>query len=78
MQKLRQDPTLGGNIKRLRNAAGYTQERVVAKLQLEGLSITRSTYAKIECGQYSVRVTELVALKKIFRVDYNAFFDGME
>lgn len=78
MQKLRQDPTLGSNIKRLRNAAGLTQEQVVAKLQLEGFSITRGTYAKIECGQYSVRVAELVALKKIFRVDYNAFFDGME
>lgn len=78
MQKLRQDPTLGSNIKKLRNAAGYTQEQVVAKLQLEGFNITRGTYAKIECGQYSVRVSELVALKKLFRVDYNAFFEGME
>lgn len=78
MQKLRQDASLGSNIKKLRKVAGLTQEQVIAKLQLEGLSITRSIYAQIECGAYNIRVTELVALKKLFRVDYSAFFEGME
>ena len=48
MQKIRSDVDLGGNIRALRKAAHLTQDQVVAKLQLEGLDITRSIYSQIE------------------------------
>lgn len=78
MQKIRQDRQLGQNIRALRIASHMTQDQVIAKLQIAGCETTRSIYAQIECGDYNIRVSELVALKKIFGVDYNAFFTGME
>ena len=78
MQKIRSDIGLGDNIRALRNAAHLTQDQVVAKLQLEGLDITRSIYSQIECGTYNIRVCELTALKKLFGTDYNAFFESLE
>ncbi|MDE6912428.1 MAG: helix-turn-helix domain-containing protein [Lachnospiraceae bacterium] len=56
------------------NPAHFTQEEVVAHLQLRGLQTLRSSYSQIECGTYNVRVSELIALAELFRVDYNAFF----
>ena len=78
MQKIRQDLSIGKNIRALRIAAQMTQEQVTAKLQLAGCDISRSVYSQIETGNYNIRVSELVALKDIFRVDYNAFFAGLE
>ncbi len=77
MQKIRQDKCIGNNIRILRTAANYTQEQVVTHLQLQGLDISRSIYSQIECGTYNIRVSELVELKKLFDVDYNAFFEGL-
>ena len=76
-QKIRQDKTLGNNIRLLRKKAGLTQEEVVIQLQLKGLEISRSSYSQIECGTYNIRVTELVELAKLFNTDMNSFFDGL-
>ena len=80
MQKIRQDKSgnIGGNIRRLRMAANMTQESVIAKMQLMGCEISRSIYSQIESGTYNIRVIELAALKIIFKVDYDAFFEGLE
>lgn len=77
MVKLRPDRSLGMNIQRARKNKGMTQEQVVAKLQLMGMEITRSTYAKIETDRMNIRVSELIALSMIFGVDFNFFFDGL-
>ena len=77
-QKLKQDIQIGSTIRRLRKEAGLTQEQVVAKLQLNGLETSRSSYSQIECGTYNLRISELVALSKLFQVDYNAFFEDIE
>ena len=73
-QKLKQDMQIGHNIRNLRKQAKLTQEQVVARLQLQGIEISRSSYSQIECGTYNIRVSELVALAELFQVDYNAFF----
>lgn len=77
-QKLKQDIQIGSTIRRLRKEAGLTQEQVVAKLQLDGLETSRSSYSQIECGTYNIRISELAALSKLFQVDYNAFFQDIE
>ena len=77
MQKLRPDMDIGHNIQALRKKAGLTQDQTVAKLQLMGLEISKSTYAKIETNRMNIRVSELVALKKIFDVQFNDFFAGL-
>ena len=77
MQKIRPDMDIGHNIQRLRKKAGLTQDQTVAKLQLMGLEISKSTYAKIETKRMNIRVSELVALSRIFHVQINDFFQGL-
>ncbi len=67
----------GHNIQQLRKSSSMTQEQVVAKLQLMGLNISKSTYAKLETNRMNIRVSELVALRKIFNVEFNDFFSGL-
>lgn len=78
-QKIRQDINIGNNIKRLRKKAGYTQEQTVVYMQLSGINtISRSIYSQIEAGTYNIRVSELIALKNIFKVDsFDAFFKDL-
>ena len=77
MQKLRPDMDIGHNIQKLRKKAELTQDQTVAKLQLMGLEISKSTYAKIETNRMNIRVSELVALSKIFGAQFNDFFEGL-
>ena len=69
---------IGHNIQTLRKAAQLTQDQVVAKMQLMGLEISKSTYAKIETNRMNIRISELAALKNIFGVEFNDFFVGLE
>lgn len=76
-QKIRNDISLGSNLRKIRKARKLTQEQVVARLQLLGIDITRSIYSQIECGTYNIRTVELAALKAIFDVPYECFFEGI-
>ncbi len=77
MVKIRPDRYIGGNIQKARKQKGLTQDETIAKLQLMGVNISRSTYAKIETDRINIRVSELIALSRIFGVDFNFFFDGL-
>lgn len=77
MQKIRPDMDIGKNIQTIRNQKKLTQDQVVAKLNLMGLSISKSTYAKLETNRMNIKISELVALAKIFETDVNAFFSGL-
>lgn len=77
MQKLRPDLDIGHNISALRRAAKLTQDQTVAKMQLMEIKISKSSYAKIETNRMNIKVSELVALKQIFGVDFNAFFEHL-
>lgn len=76
-QKIKQDISIGNNIRNLRKQAKMTQEQVVIQLQLQGFEISRSSYSQIECGTYNIRISELVALARLFHTDFNAFFEGL-
>ena len=77
MQKLRPDMDIGQNIQQLRKQNAMTQNQVIAKMNLMGLNISPSTYAKIETNRMNIRVSELAALKIIFNAEYNDFFKGL-
>lgn len=77
-QKLKQDHSLGGNIRALRLDKGWTQEQTAAKLQLLGINMSRDFYAHIESGTYNIRVSELAALRMLFGCRYDDFFAGIE
>ena len=74
MQKIRPDLNIGYTIRKLRLRKNFTQDDVVGKLNLLGLPISRSSYAKLETNRMNIRVSELKALKTIFCCDYNEFF----
>lgn len=77
MQKIRRDMDIGKNIQFLRRRMGMTQEQVVAHLQLMGLEISKSTYAKLETNRMNIKVSELLAMKIIFEADIEEFFEGL-
>lgn len=66
---------IGYNIRILREKAGFTQDYVATKLQLNGCDITRSAVAKIEVGQRHLYPDEIVLLKRILRVTYDDIFN---
>lgn len=74
MPKLLGNELLGENIKRIRLQAGMTQEQTVAKLQVLGSPLSRSTYSLIEMGRGNLYVTDLVGLQMVFGVSYEEFF----
>lgn len=77
-QKIRRDLNMGTNLRTLRYKAGLSQEKLCAKLQLEGCDIGRTTYAKYESGELNIRASVIVALKKIYNCSYDDFFAGLE
>lgn len=74
MQKIRPDLDIGKNIQSLRYQNHLTQDQIVAKLNLAGIPISKSTYAKLETNRMNIKASELVALAHIFGTDINAFF----
>lgn len=75
-QEIIQDIPLGAKIRELRLDNDLTQEEVVAYLQLYDIDMPISTYSKIECGTYNIRVSELKAIIHLFHTDYNTIFSG--
>ena len=77
MQKIRPDLDIGRNIQQLRYNAQLTQEQVLAQLNVMGIQMSKSTYAKIETNRMNIKVSKLIAFAKIFDTDFNAFFKGL-
>ncbi len=77
MQKIRPDMDIGKNIQAIRYANKLTQDQVIATLNLMGISMSKSTYAKLKTNRMNIKVSKLVALAKIFHTDINAFFSGL-
>ena len=69
-----QDIPIGRNIQAIRIEKKLTHEQVVAKLQLMGSNMSRSTLANIEVGRRNIKASDLRALKTLFYVDYDMFF----
>ena len=72
---LKQDISIGKNLKALRKKVGLTQDQVAAQLEIAGLPVTSDILAKMEQGKYSVRISVLLELKRIYRVEsFDEFF----
>ena len=76
--KLKQDVSIGDNLRALRKTARLSQESVAAKLQLMGIPASREIISQMERGEYSIRISVLKALKEIYNVSsYDDFFTGI-
>ena len=69
---------IGNNIRILRERAGFTQDYVATKLQLNGCDITRSAVAKIEVGQRHLYPDEIMLIKEILCTDFDSIFYGVK
>lgn len=76
-QKIRRDRNLGDNLRRLRLAAGLSQEKLCAELQRRGCDIGRTTYAKYEAGELNIRASVLIELKALYACPYDEFFTDL-
>ena len=72
--KILTNKQLSNNIRTIRHSRQLSQEQTVAKLQVLGSTLSRSTYSLIELGKGNIYVTDLVGLKNVFNVDYYEFF----
>ena len=77
-QKIRRDQNMGENLRRLRNNAGLSQEKLCAELQRRGCDIGRTTYAKYEAGELNIRASVIVELREIYGCTYDDFFIGLK
>lgn len=74
MQWILTDIPLGRNIQKARIRKNMTQEKIVAKMQLRGSTMSRSALANIETGRRNIKASDLKLLKLILDVDYDEFF----
>ena len=77
IQKIRMDMNLGNSIQKIRYQCELTQDQVIARMNLMGIPISKSSYAKIETNRMNIKVSELVALAKIFNCEVGDFFKDL-
>ena len=75
---MRRDLCMGDNLKKLRCEYKISQEKLCAELQRHDCDIGRSTYAKYEAGELNIRISVLIALKKIYNCSFDDFFQGLD
>ncbi|MCL1882477.1 MAG: helix-turn-helix domain-containing protein [Defluviitaleaceae bacterium] len=77
-KKLKQDISIGANLKKYRKASGLTQDEVASRLQVQGLDVHQKIVSEMELGTYSIRVSVLLALAELYGVAVQDFFEGIE
>lgn len=76
-RRLKQDLSIGSNLKALRKKAGMSQEQVAIKLMLMGIPISREILSQMELGRYNIRISVLLALKEVYTASFDDFFYGL-
>ena len=67
-----QDDLFGKRVESERNARGWTQEELAAKLNAKRIGVHWTSIAKIEKGRRSVRINEAAALADLFGTSVDA------
>ena len=76
--KIKQDISIGKNLKKYRNEAKLSQEKVAVQLQIWEIDISREIISLMELGRYSIRVSVLLALAKLYKCSVADFFADLE
>ena len=77
-KKLKQDVSIGHNLKKYRLHADISQELVATKLQVQGLDISREIISQMERGKYNIRISELLALSELYETPIQNFFADID
>ena len=70
-QNIKQDISIGANIRELRKARGLKQTDLVGLLQLEGVPMTREALVKIERGAQHIQASQLRAIRDALQTTYD-------
>lgn len=72
---MKQDISIGPNLKSLRLQNELTQEDVAIRLQIMGFSMmSREIISQIERGRHNIQVSVLLALKEIYGTTFDNIF----
>ena len=74
---INQDISIGSNLKTIRQKAGLSQEAAAAKLQIMGFTMSREVISQMELGKHNIRISVLLALRDIYNVQIQDFFEGL-
>ena len=77
MDKIKQDISIGDNLRNLRKRMGLSQEKVAGLLELRGLSVSREMLSQMELGRDNIRVSVLLALKDIYNATFEEIFENL-
>jgi transcriptional regulator with XRE-family HTH domain len=69
---------VGALIRAARESKAMSQMEVVAKLQLFGWDLGRTTWTKIELGERTVTDCELFAIAEVLGLDLGGLFSQMQ
>lgn len=76
--KLKQDISIGPNLKKHRMKVGLSQEQAAAKLQSRGLDVSREIISQMELGKYSIRISVLLEMVELYNTPVQDFFAGVQ
>ena len=77
-QKIKQDISIGANIRKIRAQQKIGQTELVRLLQLEGVEMTRETLVKIERGTQHIRASQLRGIRDALHTTYDALLAEAE
>ena len=66
---MRHRNVIGPQVRKLRDRRGWSQEQLAAKLQLDGLDISRTALAKIESGKQGVLDFQVLYFRRVLKAD---------
>ena len=69
---------VGPQIRRLRQARGWSQSKLAERLQLSGFDIDRGVIAQMESQFHCVRDKELVHIARVLKMPLADFFAALE
>lgn len=76
-QKIKQDGSIGHNIRAVRESRKIGQTELVRLLQLDGVDITREALVKIEGGRQHIQLAQLRGIRDVLHTTYEALLDGV-
>ncbi|MCD8104998.1 MAG: helix-turn-helix domain-containing protein [Lachnospiraceae bacterium] len=74
-QKIKQNVSVGANIRRIRKQRGIGQTELVRQVNLLGEPMTREALVKIERGVQHIKASQLRAIKEALDTTYDELLE---
>lgn len=69
---------VGPQIRRLRQAQGWSQAKLAERLQLNGLDIDRAVVAQMESQFHCIKDKDMLLLARVLKVSVAELFNGFD